>query len=1037
MTGFTSGRLVRREQREECARQRKARIEITFHQWVREERDRQQQAKAEYDDMIYFREMAVLRTRINDGEFAPVERFWLRDLLYRHSISQIDHHRLSAAPLLPPVSVTRAASRRTIGNLTASRKLEKWEEAFRRQLLSSGRSSTTSAATWLGLALWSAISRSQLCETALVKALRDRLICGGRILTEGIGGLITIRLVVEHVPNEDTEPSTSLSRGNQMAGEILQRVHHFSPDSLTLALIWRWLQSDRALSERQKTIVTIRQAIWARQDPEQNFKELDHLCRHAIWLADLVDRPNTSEGLCEIANGTFAAMGLDDASQRLCTSKPPAALRTVRLAPAKRSRPVSAAPSDQTTGYILDHLQAAFRRNGRKWPSRSDIFLHLVSLLDQVPEDRAEHLLVAWFIDMLEQSKLKVSSIVTYHARISARLIDGFAGTRLSALTASDFEPIYHSIIDDIDLQVTRAQVAGRLGQLHRFGVHSKAYALPPLTQALGGGTGPVMVRARTVPFEAFGRLCNSLDGTLTDDAQLAKAIRIACLLAWRAGLRLGEVTKLRMRDVEQSDDLWLFIVPNKFGPNKTTSARRQIPLAALLTPNELDWFRTFLATRRRAAPDQPILVDPDTGGPLDDLWLSRNVSLTMAECFGGEGWTFHHLRHSAANNLFLALEGETEVCGSFAGWEEDQQSAVVRAVLGDVTARQKRYVALATFMGHASPNETFESYIHLAELVLAARRMRRSIVAEVDLYAAALNQVTGRIKKHETGADIQRILRRRLFDWIERPKSAGKRQPSGHAETVKSGNRHALRQCVKALGAIEEGATVTEAAIEADCDEKLVAKWLANADRLAKLETKYGKSRLFSVGRVARTTYGRNAGKKLLLPTAPKNSAELADCTAMVDHLRSLWRNKATRDDAHWAITHAIKTADPSNSGVAFVEPADAAQFLRLFKNSEFGLDRWHLDLRKVAPSMIRKWEALDKRDMTIRSGSPLESNLRRKPAKAKRGPRAKGYARLHLQHPAKLSAERQRNEVKFTAPTIRYVMHMLAIVTGANPAG
>lgn len=1032
MTDLVSGRLARRKHREESARQRKARIEITFQQWVREERDRQQKAKAEYDDVIYVREMAVYRARINDGEFAPVERFWLRDLLYRHSISQIDRHRLSAAPVLPPVAVTRAASRRTIGNLTASRKLEKWEEAFQHQLLSSGRSSATSAATWLGLALWSAISRSQLCEPALVKALRDRLICGGKILTEGIGGLLTIRLEVGHVASGNEESDTSLTRGNQMTGEILQRVHHFSPDPLTLALIWRWLQSDRALSERQKTIVTIREAIWARQDPEQNFKELDDLCRHAIWLADLVDTPNTSEALCEIANGTFAAMGLDDASQRLCTSKPPAVLRTVRLVRAKRSRSVLAAPGDQTARYILDHLHAAFRRSGRKWPSRSDILLHLVSLLDQVPEDSAEHLLVAWFIDMLEQAKLKVSSIVTYHARISARLIDGFAGASLGTLASSDFEQIYHSIIDGIDLQVTRAQVAGRLGQLHRFGVHSKAYALPPLTQALGGGTGPVMVRARTVPFEAFSRLCESLDGTRADDAQLAKIIRIACLLAWRAGLRLGEVTKLRMRDVEQSEDLWLFIVPNKFGPNKTTSARRQIPLAALLTPDELDIFHAFLATRRRAAPDQALLANPDTGDPLDDLWLSRTVSLAMAECFGGEGWTFHHLRHSAANNLFLALEGETALCRSFAGWDDAHQSAVVGAVLGDASARQKRYIALATFMGHASPNETFESYIHLAEPILAARRMRRSIAAEIDLYAAAVNQVTGRIKKHQTGADIHRLLRRRLSEWIERPKSAGKRQPSGNAETAKPGNRHALRQCVKALGAIEEGATVTEAAIEADCDEKLVAKWLATADSLAKLETKYGKSRLFSVGRVARTGKGRNTGKKLLLPTAPKNAAELADCTAMVDHLRSLWSNKATRDDVRWAIAHAITTADPGNSGVAFVEPADAARFLSLFEGSSLGPGRWHLDLRKVAPSMVRKWEALDKGDMTIRSGSPLESNLWKKPAKAKRGPRAKGYARLHLQHPGKLSAEKRRNEVKFTAPTIRYVMHILAILTG-----
>jgi hypothetical protein len=70
-------------------------------------------------------------------------------------------------------------------------------------------------------------------------------------------------------------------------------------------------------------------------------------------------------------------------------------------------------------------------------------------------------------------------------------------------------------------------------------------------------------------------------------------------------------------------------------------------------------------------------------------------------------------------------LEGELEPATEYSGWAADQQARIREAVLGDFASRQKRYIALSTFIGHASLQQTFESYIHLIEPVLAARRLR------------------------------------------------------------------------------------------------------------------------------------------------------------------------------------------------------------------------------------------------------------------------------------------------------------------------
>jgi hypothetical protein len=1007
-------------------------MDSIFLGWLNEAHQSRTTITGSFDEQHYLDAVRHIKQQIREGRFTPLERIWLHESLYQQSLKWIAEHQLRAAPAYSPVSITRTLSRRTLRSAQTAQALEQWEGAFRASVISTARQVQVEPRTWLGLALWSAISRSQLCEPVLVKALRDWLLTDNPLFQRGLFGALTIPLTVSQSGDgESAGKPARLKRANQWDGETPTRVHHFSPDALTLALIWRWLASERVLPERQKVIVTIRDALWATGKPHGDFTELSALCRHSIWLADLRPGLIASEALGEVAAGSWANLGLDAAAQRLCCGAP--------------IKPHMSTPTDLTlrisnstvhTGAdwsAYRRLQTVFSKHKGEYPKHSNVLQGLDPLPNLFDPRSIEHLLVTWFIFLFQIQKRRVSTVGANHSRLTIRLIEAFDGIALDTLGSSDFELIYQSLIDSITLPITREKVAGLITQMHGFAVRSKAHSLPPLTISLDGAGGPLMVRARHIPASSAAGLRVQISQMFPGDEGLASALRIAALLAWRGGLRLGEVKKLRLRDIENSPERWLFIVANRHGSNKSDAARRQIPFAALLTDAELREFEAFMQSRKRASLDQQLLAHPQTGEMPTDVWISRTISAAMNATFGGGSWTFHHLRHAAANNVFLALEGEDELGLALTGWSLEQQECVRRAILGDVAARQKRYIALATFMGHASPQQTFASYIHIVEPVLAARRARQSTAADLDLYAAVLGQARSRIASRHTDADVGKAVARRLARWIEKSTRNKASQPDRSTDRRALPAPHELLpidQCRTAMMALEEGATIAEAAVEANVAESKIEVWHTSAIRLRSLTTKYGKPRLFSAHRVTRHESNGGNTRPLLLPTPPKSPIEWKDSEVMFAHFRELFADPEREEDAKWAIAYVIAYADPSNSGLPFADIQTAARFIAVFSGSQFIGDRWHLDLGSASPADFTRWKRMVF-GWTI--SAPKEAHPHGKAVGRSQGARlrtSRKSARLHLRHPNTSIAVSNTNAVKFTAPTLRYVAHILAII-------
>jgi integrase len=1048
------GRDHRQRERQAKHHRSMVRLAYRFDQWKKELVKPEWKVSRALDLNDYTKLVSDIRRKIADGEFAPSENMRLLRLLSTFSAELINMHDLLVSPVSPPVTLGRNESRRTLSGFHQFIGLRAWNIAFEERLIAVAKLASPPQ-TLLGLTLWSAIARGTLCNPLLLRALHDRLILREPCLERSFGGQLTIRLAIPAAPEPATDKKSSnpdgqdgrptlasanepyrLQRANQYEKETAVRIHRWTPDAVTLALIHRCLESEGSFTSGEQTINTIRHALWEDGQPQPNHLTLAALCRHSIWLADDRTDLRYSESLGEVARGKWASLGLDDIGHALSVGQ----VKNLRNSSVT---PVVAAVSRTTTSTTIDwtwyeKIQSAVARIDNRSPRRTTLLETLEAIKLECPITLIEHVIISWLIHLLSGSgPVATSTIATYHSRISHRLIDAFDGQSINDLDSADFELIYRSIVDQVRTTPSREQIAGRIGQLHDFGLRSRDHNLPPLVDPLFTGLSVKMVRARVIPANCLTAIFAALPPLCEHNAVLIETVTQAIVIAYRCGLRLGEIVKLRLCDIEQSREKTLFVVENAFGTNKTASARRQLPLAAMLTDDERTAFGKFEKRRRLTGTARaPAFAVPASHEPVSDKWLSQTAARAMRHALGAEGWTFHHLRHAAINNLFLVVEDEAALAETLSGWSSQQQQSILKAVLGDVRARQKRYIAMATFAGHVDPQETFESYIHVVEHVMAARRGRQSTEAELNLYAAALNRAPGRITHYATDQVMSDAVAARMRRWIVKHRSDKRAAlvPVGDSRTEPMAavptSKILPADCIVALQIVERGGTFEEAAMASLVDASVVETWVERATRLAALTTKYGNPRLFTIDRVNRAKVDP-AMRVMLLPTLPKGSAHTVDCDAMFKHFRKKWADKQTREECEWWLQYTIEKADPANSGTAFTDANMLIRYFTLFEGSSFPADRWHLDMNLADHIDSLPWLACLPKGVTNSDPRP---KAKRKPKIRPVEQMAKGNVRLHLNKLVGKGSTPNVRYTKSTASTVRFVAHILAIMTGAT---
>jgi integrase len=675
----------------------------------------------------------------------------------------------------PPFSVATPPSLYTETTVISAQAIETWQSGFAQQL-SGFDFSQASAPQLIGLALYSAITNGFLLNPDAVVALGQQLESGRLDYLIAPDQRLCLRLKV---------PILS-GACNWVEGDQGSLIISFFPDPITLELIHKTCaavtqaasvleNTDRATEGSQSTTRTqalrttfdrIHDAIFpANQSPSSpppsRIKSLIELC--AVGYVPLeANGFAIPQGLRAALSGRNQTFGPDPiALAHICGIEPDCEAGKTSLSPKfetiePQDAQEAAPPNWQR---YVDSLQMLITLHATKQSDRQKkkVVVEELERLLAFPFDASHaRLLIEWLHDLLTRYRRKYSTFRRYVSPILLLYLTEFDQIDLRALDGDDFVDHYENIIDQKRSPISQAYVANRLAQLHRFGVRKGHWRLAPLSEPLGDEIEDLQVtRARIVTHKALLQIQTALENLEGERASLGPTLAMMAGVIWRAGLRRAEAIRLRLRDVQviwpadlkdrvanpdlakpaqrgitndgsQRTEIWLWVRETKEGGLKSASARRRIPLSALLSDAELRRFLTWYQRRCLTADgvnDNHLFVDPRNGGKLDEGEVGSAFSAAMNAVLPGGGWSMHALRHSAISATHVAIEGQAQLAQTLVGWDYARISEVRAAICGEQAGQALRYQALARFAGHAHAGTTWTRYLHLSDFILAEMR--------------------------------------------------------------------------------------------------------------------------------------------------------------------------------------------------------------------------------------------------------------------------------------------------------------------------
>ncbi len=245
----------------------------------------------------------------------------------------------------------------------------------------------------------------------------------------------------------------------------------------------------------------------------------------------------------------------------------------------------------------------------------------------------------------------------------------------------------------------------------------------------------------------------------------LSKALVL--LLCMRFGLRGQEATGL-MRDdwVTPEDGSIVVLVRNNAQRKlKTLAGRRQVPLLFELQALETALIERFLALWLGISGGDrkvPLFADPrKVNEPMDEKVIRAELSKLIKQVTRHDNLSLHHARHTFANLVACHLLDGTHDIWPFARAQAltaQRRSHVRRLLLCTDGTTRRTLWALARLLGHAHPQSSVRSYLHLqperaAQVVRAGRpdaAIRRPLVHEKLIDLDACLPVEGYLAGHE-----------------------------------------------------------------------------------------------------------------------------------------------------------------------------------------------------------------------------------------------------------------------------------------------
>lgn len=372
---------------------------------------------------------------------------------------------------------------------------------------------------------------------------------------------------------------------------------------------------------------------------------------------------------------------------------------------------------------IAIEIAKLFKRKKDQKVSKTTFTADLEQLYQGLLTDSAplnELAITGWLLSKTDNCQ--VSSIQTYSNMITYRWLAVTENVDFYDCSTEDFEGIYNELIELGKTDKAKSTIAAHIDDIHRYMVNSfNIETITPLSSA-------------TRAHHKTGYLSETMFQAVLINAQSLKvakdeseAIQLSLILAQRCGLRIGEIVKIRLRDVAQSS-AYLEVRDNKYGNNKTSSALRRVLLNQLLTDSDMLLLKRVVIRRCQGTGDT--LIASQAGRPYLSGEISRILTDLIKGTTGLAYLTTHHLRHSCLTN-FQLMSFLYDNSSRFDNYEYDSLQALkkllpydgdkAREILNyiETSIQYKKIYALAGIAGHASPSTTFSSYVHLIDIEL------------------------------------------------------------------------------------------------------------------------------------------------------------------------------------------------------------------------------------------------------------------------------------------------------------------------------